>query len=146
MHFGREFRERMSTLISTRQFTQQFPRLILTASEIPRKPLPFNLLLISAAIRFQPNQAYSEQQVNERLQGWILELGAQLGMDYSTLRRFLVDEGYLARDAAGSAYVANERGRRFSFEPSLRKVDLVELVDTEREVRAERKKRYSGGR
>lgn len=103
----------MTTLVSREMFSTQFPRLVLDARDLPRKPVPFNILLISAVAMLDPVREYSELDLNEALQRWILEFGTGFGVDHANLRRFLIDEGYLDRNPSGSAYTVNRASRSF---------------------------------
>ena len=54
------------------------------------------VILQHLAKNFQPGTLYTEKQVNEILK--------QSYPDYATLRRYLVDEGLLAREGGGGSY------------------------------------------
>ena len=45
------------------------------------------------------------------LKGWLALAGPRVELDHVSLRRSLVDEGYLVRDAAGVAYEIRRGGR-----------------------------------
>jgi hypothetical protein len=124
-------------------FVHQFPGLILTAREWPRKALPLHVLLLSAALGFDPRRSYSEAEVNAVLQRWILEFGRGFGIDHGSLRRHLIDEGYLQRDPSGSTYTVDEDGGRYRFDTSLHGLDLHALVETARQARAARKRAHT---
>jgi hypothetical protein len=51
---------------------------------------------------FQPGERYAEKQVNEILKRY--------NEDYATLRRYLVDYGFLTREGGGGVYWLKERG------------------------------------
>jgi len=114
--------------ITRQTFVDQFPRLISSARELPRKRLPFNILLISAIVRLDPERSYDEAEVNAELQRWVLEFGRNFKLEHVELRRFLVDSGYLTRDSEGSAYQLQPAGGSFTFDSGLRELDLVGLV------------------
>jgi hypothetical protein len=130
--------------ITRQEFEDQFPRLILSARDLPKKAVPFNILLISAILRLDLDRTYSEAEINAELQRWVLEFGQNLPLGHIELRRFLVDGGYLARDKAGSSYKVQSDSGTFSFDPSLRRLDLVELVDGARAEREARKRAHGG--
>lgn len=130
------------TEITSGEFSKRFVALVLGARELPRRPLPLNILLLSSILGLQPGREYSEAQVNDELQKWILRFGVHFGLDHVTLRRLLVDERYLSRDAAGSFYQLEPAGPRYSFDPSIRTLDLQALVAQARDEQARRKQRH----
>lgn len=89
---------------------------------MPRKRDDRFILLHALAQHFVGGAgAWTERQVTEVIQDWLLGPAAFLESDAVTLRRALVDEGFLARDAAGSRYVAStryERSVRFADPPA----------------------------
>ena len=90
------------------------------------------------AIAFDLGREYTETEVNALLEQWASEFGSGCGLDRVTMRRLLVDEGYLRRDPFGTKYVANSRGFRFRYDPMIRMLDLQALVEdahAEREAR-----------
>src|SRR5262245_14370610 len=133
---------RASKVITHEQFSARFGALVLDQRVPPRKRDAIQVLLVSAVIGFDTRTQYSEAEVNATLKRWADDFGATLGLDYVTMRRLLVDEGYLTRDAFGAGYVANARGYHFRYEPMIRTVDLHALVEDARERRATRKLAY----
>ncbi len=59
-----------------------------------------------------------------------------------TLRRYLVDEKVLARDAAGGTYQLAAEGLPYTFDESLRELDLEKLVAEARQARELKKQQY----
>ncbi len=96
-------------IITERKFCEQFPTLVLAQRVPPKKPESVHILLISAAIAFDLGREYTETEVNALLEQWASEFGSGCGLDRVTMRRLLVDEGYLRRDPFGTKYVANSR-------------------------------------
>ncbi len=135
----------MTDHLSREMFEAQFPELILAARDLPRKALPLNILLVSTILRLDPGQTYAEAEVNAELQRWILQFGHRLKLEYVELRRFLIDAGYLIRDSAGTAYQVNLQGGRFTYDESLRRLDLVALVAHTQEQREARKRAHTHG-
>ncbi len=70
-------------------------------------PLDRDLVLALAASALEPGRPLREHEVNRRLGDWLADVGAMLRTDPVELRRWLVDTGFVARDAWGHAY---ERG------------------------------------
>jgi len=129
--------------ITHQAFEEQFPRLILSARDLPKKAVPFNVLLISAVIRLDPERSYDEAEVNAELQRWILEFSQDLPLGHVELRRFLVDAGYLMRDKAGLTYRVQPGSGIFTFDASLRELDLVALVADARAKREAQRRAHT---
>jgi len=100
------------------------------------------MLLTSVVFAFEFDQTYTEGQVNELIQEWVSRFGGDLGIDHVTLRRYLVDEGMLIRDEFGSSYRLAASSRFFSYDPSIRDLDLAELVARAEEEREARKRAF----
>ena len=93
----------------------------------PKKQLDRWILLYCLSRRLGPEERLPEKEVNARLQDWLLGPGDRLEIDFVTLRRALIDEGFWDRDSGGSAYRrAGHHQRRVRFEPGLR--DEAELL------------------
>jgi len=128
--------------ITEEQFTSRFVSLILGGRDLPKKPLDLHILYLSAILRLHPQRQYSEAALNEELRRWTERYGANFALDHVTLRRYLIDAGYIQRDAAGNAYALREAGIPFSYDPALRDIDLEALLEGARREREERKQRY----
>jgi hypothetical protein len=123
-------------------FTQRIPQLLIDARDLPRRPLDFHIVLISAMSGLHPSHEYTEKQINSELEGWVLEIGNRLSLDHAALRRYLVDAGFLIRDSAGSLYKPSTSGREVSFDPEILAIDLERLISAARQDKLERKQRY----
>lgn len=71
---------------------------------LPRKISRRKLLLRAVADRLDSGRAYTEQDLTRALRDWLEMAGPQVCLDPVTLRRALVDHGWLLRDDAGSVY------------------------------------------
>ncbi len=63
---------------------------------LPEKPAKVMVILRWVATKFQPNNHYTEKQVNAIL--------SEVNPDFASLRRYLVDYGYMRRNRDGSDY------------------------------------------
>ena len=87
---------------------------------LPSKRRDVAILLHALGRRFAVSDALSEKQATARIQDFLLTLGRHVGTDAVTLRRALVDEGFVDRDPAGHSYRASARHQRWvRFEPEL---------------------------
>jgi hypothetical protein len=73
------------------------------------KPFPrrwkYRLLILYSAIRrLEVGLPYTEDEINEAIVEWQKQRGGFIDLDHVTLRRYLVDLGFLDRNPSGSVY------------------------------------------
>jgi len=71
---------------------------------LPRKRLDRYVLLAALARLVGEDESPGERELTDRLKSWLASDGARLSTDAVTLRRALVDHGFLDRDGRGTAY------------------------------------------
>ena len=123
-------------------FASTFPRLVTGRHLVPKKRNELQMLLTSVVFTFEFDRTYSERQVNELIAEWVSRFGTDLGIDHVTLRRYLVDEGLLVRDEFGSTYQLAAASPFFSYDPSIRELDLEALIVEAGAERAARKRAH----
>jgi hypothetical protein len=128
--------------IAVIQFADRFAALVLAGRELPRKHLDRHIVLISSILKLEPRRQYSEKEINEQLQIWIIHFGRSFGLDHVTLRRYLIDEKYLTRDPAGGIYQLATEGLPYTFDESIRELDLEKLVAEAQQARELKKQQY----
>lgn len=134
----------MPAVIDVEEYRRQLTELCTRGGyrEWPRKSQDRHVLLKSATYMLEPDREYSEQEINEHLVAWCGQIGLNFQIDYASLRRHLVDAGYLKRDAAGYGYRLDEEAAAHMFERDVEAVDPVAVVrHAQREIE-ERKRRY----
>jgi hypothetical protein len=125
-----EFRRRLTVLCSSG-----------VGPGLPRKRRDTHILLRSMAMCFDPAVRYPEGAVGDVLKRWLDAAGPRVALDHVSLRRTLVDEGYLVRDPAGAAYEVRWAGRGgIAFETA------VDLLGPEEILKAAREKPPGGRR
>lgn len=127
--------------ITIADFKNRFVSLILGGRDLPKKRTDRHILFISSILKLEPERQYSESELNDELREWTVRFGANFGLDHVTLRRFLIDERYIKRDPAGISYEVETTDLPFTFDRSIKKLDLEELIseaEREREVRKQR--------
>ena len=110
---------------------------------LPRKQRDQHILF-RAAVQGLGRASYSELELNNALENWlsVVDIGGRI--DHVSLRRCLVDAGYLRRDAGGSRYEVCPAGREeVLFAASVRDVDALEVIHTAHERAAERKRKWA---
>jgi hypothetical protein len=133
-------------IISAAQFEERLAAICLSGagSAFPRRLRDRHILYRSIIQGLVPTRKYSETELNEALQRWRLEIGACLDIDHVTLRRYLIDERYLSRDANGVAYEVNPAGSAFfEFEPSIAAIDPFMVIQAAKDRVAERKRQQA---
>ena len=84
----------------------------------------------------------SEREVTERIGSWLLGAGRVFDVDPVSLRRALVDEGFLTRESGGKNYApSDDYEARFTFEPAVLDVDPDAVIAEAQSAAAERKAR-----
>lgn len=131
--------------ITASQFTSRFVSLILGGRDLPKKHLDRHILLVSSILRLDPKREYSESELNDELRRWTSRFGGNFGLDHVTLRRLLVDEKYIKRDAARISYRLETKGLPHTFDRSIESLDLEELINEARREREKRKGLYAKG-
>ena len=109
---------------------------------MPSHPRDLQILLKSMALCFSSSNNYSEKQVNERLKVWLREVGQNVEIDHATLRRYLVDAGYLRRDKAGQIYQLIEGWKKELFDPDVELLLPAVLIEEARQKVLARKQAY----
>lgn len=128
--------------IEISEFKNRFVSLIMGGQGFPKKHVDRHILLISAALGLEPQRQYTESELNDALRKWTAHFGEPVSLDHVSLRRFLVDEGYLWRDGAGKRYELTTTGWPYAFDPSIRTLDLDVLIDEARAARELKKQQY----
>lgn len=128
--------------ITEAQFAERFASLVLGGRELPKKQPDRHILFISAILKLESGRPYLEKEINEELQVWVIRFGRGFGLDHVTLRRYLVDEKYLVRDPAGGTYQLTVEGLPYTFDESIRGLDLAKLIDDAKQAREQKKQQY----
>ena len=125
-------------------FTKRLADLCLRSglAGLPRDDASRHVLFTSMVAAFPADTLLDQPEVDARLMHWIETSGIK-ELDHVTLRRSLVDAGYLCRRADGSAYraVADPPGRP-RCEAGVADVDLAAVLQARREEVARRKAEY----
>lgn len=86
---------------------RMFGRALITGGlhRIPRKQADRLVVLAVSVQALRRRIPYTEPELNEELAHWLQSVHA--AVDHVTLRRYLVDLGFLKRDRAGNRYFLN---------------------------------------
>ncbi|MCH7565649.1 MAG: DUF2087 domain-containing protein [Gemmatimonadetes bacterium] len=109
----------------------------------PRRTRDLHILMKSVVLTFDAAAEYSEREVNEELRMWMADICPSFEIDHVTLRRRLIDEGYVERERDGSKYWASVPPMESSlFEPDVESVDVYEAIGTGKKQVEQRKEHY----
>lgn len=130
--------------ITAENFVKRLINLCLKSglSGFPKDETSQQILLKSAALVFNPGLVYDEKQVNEILNTWIEGIGQAGKMDHGTMRRYMVDAGYLSREKDGSSYRVAGGRRAGLFAADVDQVTPLQEIASGREAIAARKRAY----
>jgi hypothetical protein len=134
----------LEPIITAREFEDRLRVLCVGATTVfPRRDRDRHILYRSVLSTLDIEASYSETRLNVLLKLWLSDIGAGMEIDHVTLRRYIVDEGYLSRDSMGSTYRVNLNGRGLvEFEESVGHVDPSTVVTNARQKVAERKRQH----
>ena len=114
-----------------------------SARTLPRRRSDRAILLRSIAQRLAGDRAYTQPEINAVIEEWRRIIAPALDIDHVSLRRALVDEEFLEREAGGAKY---RRGagplEAIAFVPDVEEVDGEEVVAAARRAVAERRRRH----
>ncbi len=131
------------THITDAQFRERFSALYFSGQDLPKKPVDRQIVLISAILGLQPDRQYSEAELNAELQKWVILFGRRYGVDHVTLRRYLIDEKFIQRDSAGTAYRLSALDTlATTFDATLFNLDLAALIAEATAARELKKQQY----
>jgi hypothetical protein len=131
-------------IITKEYFTRRFTDLILKTglTEFPKGEADQHILLKSIQLVMGGAGTFTEKEVNEKIQFWILTVARMKKMDHSTLRRWLIDAGYLTRSKDGAVYQPAPGPQAVLFDPAVDQVDVVQALQAAREEIEQRKKAF----
>jgi hypothetical protein len=90
----------------------------------PRKPRDREIMMKSILMLLDSARTYSEPEINEMLQEWNRAVAPAIASDHVTIRRLLVDYGYLERTADGCEYRVGFPPRPVAFDLEVDDVDV----------------------
>lgn len=134
--------------ISGMEYSSRLARLCLDTGGrgLPRKRLDRQILFRSVLFGIDRSRAHAEAEMDALLLAWLGGPGRNLDLDHVSLRRELVDEGYLVRDPGGAAYRAGEGPADHRFEAAVDTLDPALIVEEEFLRRVAKKKSHLQGR
>jgi hypothetical protein len=131
--------------MSAEQFSKRLVNLCLRSglAGMPKDDADQQILLKSAVLLLPVSGTLSEQAVNQKLQLWLTQVCVIKNFDRVTLRRCLVDAGYLTRSSDGTSYQVVQSGPYPErFDPSVDQIDILGILQAAREEQERRKQAF----
>jgi hypothetical protein len=116
-------------MIAAAEFIRRFRALTLggVGPGLPRREQDRQILLKAVALGIAGELPCSERDLGLALRRWLAAVGPRVDVDPVSLRRALVDFGYLRRDAAGRTYeLCDSHAARFA--PEVEVLDPLDLM------------------
>ena len=117
---------------------------------LPRKQRDRHILFRAIAQTLESKSPYSERELNGSLREWIASIGLDasidcVAFDCVSLRRYLVECGYLSRDEGGRLYTVRITGNEsVSFDSGIEALDVVNFIRSVKARAIARKRRWLG--
>ena len=109
---------------------------------LPRKHRDKHVLYKSIILTIEPDRDYPEKELNAAIKKWLTDVGQAVEIDHVSLRRHLVDEGYLSRDRAGTAYRIHIEHMADLFEPATNMIDPVAVIEEALKRKEQKRRQY----
>jgi hypothetical protein len=101
---------------------------------LPRRRFDREILMKSILLVLDSGRIYTEPQINAELQLWNIDVAPAIQTDHVTVRRMLVDYGYLERTPDGSAYRVGFPPKPLAFELEVEDLDVRATIAAYREA------------
>jgi hypothetical protein len=134
-----------SSPLTADQFSKRLVELCLRSNlaGIPKKDLDQQILLKSAVLLIDSSGVFTEKEISARLEIWVRDVCQIQNFDRVSLRRWLVDSGYLTRSSDGAAYQIAQPGPRPElFAPEIDHLDVIQVLSSARVEIARRKQEF----
>ncbi len=134
----------MASRIGTAEFKNRLAALCLRGGGrgFPCKHRDQHILFRSVTLMLETRRDYAEDELNECLGKWLSQVGRTVEIDHVSLRRYLVDAGYLTRDTAGRSYRVDPEQTVGLFEAGIEAINPVAVVEEAYRDAEERKREY----
>lgn len=134
----------MASIIRITEFKSRLAALCLRGGGrgFPRKQRDQHILFKSIILISETGRDYTEAELNERLIKWLSQVGRTVEIDHVSLRRYLVDAGYVTRDRAGRRYRIDSEQSIGLFEAGIEQINPLAVVEEAYQDAQERKREY----
>ena len=99
--------------------------------------------VLVAVLAFAADAVFTEREKTARLETWVRDVSQIKNIDGVTVRRYLIDAGYLTRSKDGTQYRVARPGPQPPFyDESIDSVDVLEVIENARAEIERRKQAY----
>ncbi|KAA3659614.1 MAG: DUF2087 domain-containing protein [Chloroflexi bacterium] len=129
-------------LMNANEFKKRLVKLCLRSglSDFPKAAMDQHVLLKSVMLTLGETAVFTEKEINAKLKHWVDHIGTFQLLDHVTLRRRLVDAGYVSRSSNGATYQIAESGMGVEgFETAVNHLNPTQIL-TEARAEIERRK------
>lgn len=123
-------------LITTEEFRKLIVKLYLRASGggLPKKQKDQHTILKSVQVILREKEKYSHVELNNVLKNWVTGIGSRIGTDHPTVRRMLIDNGYMTRTDGGKVYTISKSNHgEFEFDEEIDEMDVEKIIEEAKE-------------
>lgn len=106
---------------------------------LPKSHKEQKIFVALAASILDPRKAYNESELNEHLADWLSAFVRTNSLDHVTVRRYMVDLGFLLRDPEGRIYRTNQAVIGTVITPAARMVQPAQIFEEQSILRAQRR-------
>lgn len=112
-------------------------------ADLPKDQIDQHILFKSMLLLVGRNGPLSGQEMDEKLKQWINQIGGIQKLDHASLRRWLIDAGYITRNSDGTCYQVAQPGPHADwFSAEVDELNVVEVIQTGLEEIARRKQAF----
>ncbi len=134
--------------VTTEQYTTRLAAMCIkgVGQGLPKKVRDRHILFKSIKATLGTDREYSETELNEAIERWLATVGIGIVIDHVSLRRHLVDEGYVVRDRAGTTYRVARSRHEDLFEGAIDRLDQAKIIADALDRRQAKRREHVAGR
>lgn len=110
---------------------------------LPRSDRDRRILLHSVTRFLERGRTFTEKELDARILAWMHDVGRRVETDHVSIRRALVDHGFVERDGYGSAY--SVRAGAAAFAADVEAIDVARFIAEEEAAIARKRAAHREG-
>jgi hypothetical protein len=109
---------------------------------VPKKREEADAIMALSLVGLPAEGVYDESEINVHLSSWLDGISRETNLDYVTLRRYLVDYGFLRRAFDGAVYRIVQDRIEEVLSPEARLIDVKAIFEEVATAREERRRAH----
>ncbi len=109
---------------------------------LPKKRGDAEVVMALSLIGLTRDGIFDESEINIHLSRWLEDIASSTGFDYVTLRRYLVDYGFLRRASDGVVYRIQTERIDEVISPGSKSIEPKSIFDEVQAAREERRRQF----